>query len=372
MKYIFLLLLAFLTFSPAQADAVWFSSSWNYKVKVEVNPNKVGTTTAVTSVPVYLDLAGMPASFWTNASSTGADIRVLESDEATETAFEIVSFATTTKRGELHFMADALATTSTSTFYIYYGNATATSYAVGATYGRNAVWSGYKAVYHLEGTTDYTGNSYTLTNTGSVPFNSSLLTNGGDFTPQDSLNNNSVLATTSYPKRFSALVKFDSVAGDERTIISQSDGSIHYYTLKLRDSDNHIVFRSNNATLAADVDTGVVATTGTWYFVSFVQHSNVSISIYVNATKTNTTATTYIATVSQLYFGYLGRSNVWRHDGLLDEIRVSNGASNDSVIWTEYNNIMSTSTFFYIGAEEAYSAGTSTVASTTDSIIWFE
>ena len=40
--------------------------------------------------------------------------------------------------------------------------------------------------------------------------------------------------------------------------------------------------------------------------------------------------------------------------------------------WTEYNNQSSTSTFFYIGAEEAYSAGTSTVASTTDSIIWFE
>lgn len=192
------------------------------------------------------------------------------------------------------------------------------------------------AYYSLGDVTDDVA-SYDLTNTGSVPFNAGLIGNGADFTPNDALNNNSVLGATSYPKSFQAWVKFDSVTGSDRTIFSLSDGSTHYYILKVRDSDDHIVFRSNNATQAADVDTGVVASTATWYHCVVVQHSNVSVSIYVNNTKTNTTATTYVATVSQFFLGYLGRSSVWYQDGLIDEVGVWNRALTDAEVTSLYN-----------------------------------
>lgn len=193
------------------------------------------------------------------------------------------------------------------------------------------------AYYSLENTTDATGNGYTLTNTGVTPFNTALIGNGADFTPNDALNNNSVLSATSYPRSFQAWVKFDSVTTSDRAVISLSDGSIHYYDLKLRSSDSHIVFRSNNNTDAADVDTGVVASTATWYHCVVVQHSATSVSLYVNNTKTNTTATTFTATVSQFYLGYLGRSSAWWLDGIIDEVGVWNRALTDAEVTTLYN-----------------------------------
>ena len=196
----------------------------------------------------------------------------------------------------------------------------ASDYAVGATYGRNAVWSGYKAVYHLNDTTDHTGNVYTLTNTGSVLFNSSLIGNGADFTPNQSLNNNSVLGATSYPKTFSVIAKFDTIASDQ-VIFSLKDGATNYYTLKLRSSDGHIVFRANNATQAGDMDTGVVAVVGTNYHCVAVQNNQNSVDVYINGVKVS--GTTYTSVGSEFYLGYLGRSSVWYLDGLLDEVRIS-------------------------------------------------
>lgn len=193
------------------------------------------------------------------------------------------------------------------------------------------------AYYTLEDANDDHG-SYNLTNTGSVPFSASLIGNGADFTPNDSLNNNSVLAATSYPRSFQAWFKADTITGSDRAIIALGDGSIHYYILKIRDSDDHIVFRSNNNSFAEDEDTGITASTGTWYHCVFVQHSATTVSIYINGTKTNDTVTNYTATVGQFYLGYLGRSSVWYFDGLIDEVGVWNKALSDAEVTSLYNS----------------------------------
>ncbi len=389
MKYIFLLLLAFLTFSPAQADAVWFSSSWNYKVKVEVNPNKVGTTTAITSFPVYVDLAGMPASFWTNASNTGADIRVLESDETTETAFELVSYNNSTKIGELHFMADSLATTSTSTFYIYYGNATATAYAVTDTYGRNNVWGDYVAVYHLEGNSTDRKGSYNGTDT-SITYSSGLIGQGAGYnatTDRISLGTNTAFQFGEADQFTIQAWVSASTRNYGRTIFSRQDGAgaagYRGYTFYTKDTSGGIQMDmySNLGGGGNNVRTwaSTIAADNTFYLLHFVSAGTSVASgmdLYRNAslqtasTPSNTlTGSTVISRNAQI--GNRDGSNLgWQ--GLLDEVRVRASQLSTSWITTEYNNQNSTSTFFYIGAEEAYSAGTSTVASTTDSIIWFE
>jgi len=53
-------------------------------------------------------------------------------------------------------------------------------YAVTDTYGRNAVWSDYRAVWHLGNTTDSTGNGFTLTESGSVSVGAEKIGNGYD------------------------------------------------------------------------------------------------------------------------------------------------------------------------------------------------
>jgi hypothetical protein len=181
--------------------------------------------------------------------------------------------------------------------------------------------TGVLAYWKLEDVNDVTG-AYTLTNTGTTTFSAGKINNAATFNgSSQSLNNNSIWGSVSYPKSYAGWVKFDSVAtGGDQAIFAIGDGSVHYYTLKLRDSDDHIVFRSNNNTEAGDVDTGVTASATTWYHVAVVQHSATSVSLYVNGTKTNTTDTTYSATVSQFFLGYLGRSGALYLDGQIDEV----------------------------------------------------
>lgn len=348
---------------PTHADAVWFDSNWNYKVEVQVNPTKVGTTTAVTSYPVYNDCGGFPASFWTNASSSGADIRVLESDEATETAFELVSFSTSTKRCELHFMADALATTSSSTFYIYYGNATATAYAVTDTYGRNNVWSStHRAVYHLGDLVDSTGNGYTLTNNGTTTFSTGSM---GDAA--------SITAASQYLSSATALGLTATQALSIRIFFkmaSETTVDRDFYNLRneggAADSQIRGVYEYNGGTRRmrtyrdpntafSDKSGNIADNTWRYYKATWTNTaSNLFTSINnVAGTTGGSINTTAVGESSLFTIGSTPQYTYTRPiNGLVDEFRVSGSVLSASFITTEYNNLSSTSTFFYIGPEE--------------------
>jgi len=222
------------------------------------------------------------------------------------------------------------------------------------------------AYWKLEDVNAFYGG-YNFTNNGTVTFPAGKINNGADFNGSSmSLNNNSVLGATSYPRSFSMWVKFDSVTTSDRTVFSLSDGIVHYYVLKCRSSDSHLVFRSNNATDAADVDTGIVLQTATWYHVVVVQHSATSVSLYVNNTKTNTTATTFTATVSEFYIGYLGRSSVWYLDGIVDEIGIWNKALSDAEVSSLYNSGNGASDYLTLANVSYYKFDSG--ALTTDSV----
>src|SRR3989344_9011926 len=144
----------------------WYNASWTYRVKITIQNGKVDAD--LTNFPVYVNLANLPAGFHTNVNQTDArDIRVTRADGTTECAREVVSYVAASDTGELHFLADALANATDTDFYIYYGNAAASDYAVTDTYGRNAVWADYEVVLHLNETTggsgafiDSTGNGH--------------------------------------------------------------------------------------------------------------------------------------------------------------------------------------------------------------------
>ena len=141
----------------------WYNSNWKYRVKITVDHTKVGST--LTDFPVYVDLSNLPSGFHTNVKSDGGDIRVTRSDGTTECPREIVFYDAANDKGELHFKANSLSSTTDTDFYIYYGNASASDYATDATYGAENVWdSNFKIVHHLKDSTtssvlDSTSNS---------------------------------------------------------------------------------------------------------------------------------------------------------------------------------------------------------------------
>jgi hypothetical protein len=90
--------------------------------------------------PVYVDLKRMNGGTSLSAADA-ASIRVYsDSGKTTELAREIVSV------DEMHVKVTSL--TNTFTIYVDWDGSSA-DYAVTDTYGRNAVWSDYRAVYHL-------------------------------------------------------------------------------------------------------------------------------------------------------------------------------------------------------------------------------
>lgn len=349
----------------------WFNASWGYRVKIEVNPTYVAGSTDLVNYPVYVNLNNLPAGFHTNVKTDGCDIRVVESDETTETPFEVVWYTAASDTGELHFRADSLSYNATSTFYIYYGNAGASCYAVTDTYGRNNVWTQYDVVLHAQSAlTDATG-AHTVTQSGTVAYAAGKMGNGFNM-PGDG---------TNYP------IVADSAATD--------------YT------GNHLIswWGTNEATTgrrspftkgspwtgasgfwmhleaASTPDTWAINGPGASYVnIALPTHefgTSLKYGVYrkVAATSMQTffdaTATTlctsavnarcddnYTTNTSPTWVGRRGdAADAW--DGIIDEFRMTDSVSVLTADWitSEYNNQNSPSTFYWIGAEEAYSPG---------------
>lgn len=360
-------------FLPNSAEAVWFDSNWTYKVPVEINPNKVGTTTAITSFPVYLNLADLPSSFFTNAKSDGCDVRVLESDEATETAFELVSYSAG-GTGELHFMADSLSTTSTSTFYVYYGNSGASCYAATDTYGKNAVWSAYGGVWHLNSaSTDSTSNANNGTDSN-VTYVSAKLGTGasgnGSNTEIDVGSNSSIQTTTNMST--SIWVNMDSTV-DAYTFSQTKPTSPYGRWVIYLASDSKFNFNLLNSGGGQSIASSGAYTysTGTWYHVVGTI-SGTSMAIYVNGILRGTSsfAGTRSNTTGNITMFQRDVDGVGDTAGDLDEVRYIKSALSASWVLTEYNNQSSPTTFYSIGTEQT--EGGVGGALQTPGLIWFD
>jgi len=189
-------------------------------------------------------------------------------------------------------------------------------------------------------TSDSVG-SFTLTNTGTVASTASgKIGYGADF---GNPNTTKWLTQTgftfnSYPISISGWF-YPNVVNDNGNLFSLGESSTNYYQVKLRNTDSHIVFRSNNATDAADVDTGVVASANTWYHVVVVFNSTTNVDIYVNGTATNTSATVFVAgSLSKFAIGALARGTpIQPYSGIADEVGWWTRALTASDITALYN-----------------------------------
>ena len=139
-----------------------------YRVPITIDHTKVGSTTAVTNIPLLFNTgtSSIPASFkYTGfggkvGKTDGTDILFTKSDGTTKLNHEIEKYASTT--GEIVAwvnFAGTLSTTTDDVIYMYYGNS-------GASDQQNitGVWDvNYQEVYHFA-----TSSANTLKNTDST------------------------------------------------------------------------------------------------------------------------------------------------------------------------------------------------------------
>lgn len=356
----------------------WYDTNWIYRVKITVDADQVDAN--LTDFPIYVDLSDLPAGFHTNVKSDGGDIRVTEDDGTTEVPREVVFYNSSTDTGELHFKGDISSTVDTD-FYIYYGNSSASDYAIDATYGAENVWkSAYKAVYHLGETVnttsggyidstandnDLTGVSMAMTEqAGQLPskaqeFDGSAdYLSGGDILDlgTNDLTISAWIKTTASPSSQFIVSKAKAAAQNYRygirTISSgkfsgfmQGDGGsdvIPSGTVTVNDGSFHLVHavfdRSANLTLYTDSGDATSASISSWDGKNFQSDNPLRVGAYTASDNTSIFAA---------------------FDGIIDEVRIVWEALSSTWISTEYNNQSSPSTFFVIGSQEEISSATS-------------
>lgn len=119
----------------------------------------------VTSFPVYLDLADMPAGFWSAVTGTGSNIRIKQGGSVIP--FDLVTINTGASTGRLFFKADLLSASNNVFTLDLTGSALL---AVGDANGRNATWTRFNRVYDGNNNADRTGNGAALTLVGNAAF----------------------------------------------------------------------------------------------------------------------------------------------------------------------------------------------------------
>jgi len=329
----------------------WFDTDWTKRVAITIDATKVPSTQ--TSFPVYVDLGELPAGFHTNVKSDGCDIRVVESDETTETAFELVSYDAGTDSGELHFLADSISGSTDTTFYIYYGNAGASCYAVTATYGRNNVWTGYYRVSHDGGATDSTGNDVGGTEDGGLSSGNSTSPIGKATTytsstgvgiayPASSQSGASERSHSSWVNMTSSrgyLIQYGGVGSSDLWRLDLTSGVSGKIEAALYANDH-------------DSNTGILPAS-TWVLLHIVYDGS-TIRFYSDGDAEGTGNAGTISTTNGSYARGIGISG---YAGKLAENRMYNGTLSGNTIATEYNNQSSVSTFITPGAEEDNGGG---------------
>lgn len=342
MKYIWfvlgLIIFILIGFFLIRRNMGWYNASWTKRVKVTVDKTKLGGSDQ-TNFPVYVNLNNLPAGFWSAVKANGSDIVVTSSDGTTKLNRELAWITPASSTGELYFNSGSLSSTTSSEFYIYYGNSNGSESNSTATWGSN-----YSGVYHLNTLNDSKGTN-NITNTSNESYGAVKIGNG------------IVMSTHNSNLAF----------GSE--IVLSGNWSIQWWSNADNADANNVIFNkaaSNTAYInyyagnGLDVWRDGDVMVGRWsdatgfttlkHYV-LTNNSTGNIILYENATA----LTAKTGTANNVTLGHIGRGfdtgNALK--GSIDEVRLSSGVIlSASWITTEYNNQNSPSTFYTVGTEE--------------------
>ena len=187
-----------------------FPTGWERKQPITIDNTKVAGSSSLTDYPTLITLDHLDSTVvdagTNSALNGGGDIRFSsDSVGVTQLPCEVIDFVTNATPGsracEVWVKVPSVSNSVDTVVYIWYKNASETQPAVTATYGRNAVWSNYEAVWQLDSNgVDSSGNLSDGTLYGSPTFTDGGMNADGtddyidaDF-PANSLTNLSISA----------------------------------------------------------------------------------------------------------------------------------------------------------------------------------
>lgn len=349
---------------------------WNRRAKLTVDHTKLSGD--LTDFPVALVWNGtngnIPAEVY-NASSTspksdGSDIRFTSDiNGSTELAFEIVTFTpnstVASANVEIYVELSSVSSSTDTVFYIWWGNPGASAYAVGDTYGRNAVWSNsFLAVYHMNeaAVVDATGNGNTLTNSGTSA-GSTILGTARTFASGNYLTRASLYGSPATMSVFQLMIctAVGTYAGEA---FSMGD----HVNMRIRNNTTD-GWRSSYAYTAAAWRDFLYAgfnPVGAGLFTgAFNIHPSATASekLYQNGvarvTNTYTDAIYWTGLGSSTYWGIHGNGGgaTFNFVGTIDECRISSVQRTDAWETAQHNSTYGFQTFITAGTVESAGGG---------------
>jgi hypothetical protein len=272
----------------------------------------------------------------------------------------IIGFAPKRDQGELHVKVPTLSIIQDTVLHIYTDGASA-DYAATDTFGRNAVWGDYGAVYHFSdgdaatSVTDSSGN-VDLSVTGTV----SEVDSGGLGTALDfggsAYATADTAAISNFPLTMSAWFRYD----EDGVISDVTDSGAPFNRVFMHTTGGQV-------RLYADGDTNVSSastlTAGNWYLAHGVAPVGSAEAMHINGSQDmgyfGLTSTRSIAGLDRTDVARLGDSTPGGFGtGPLGEVRIRPSALSANWITTEYNNQSDPSSFYTATDPNAGGGGT--------------
>jgi hypothetical protein len=350
--------------------STWYGQNWSERLSITIASTSVLANQ--TDFPIYVDLSTLGANFFSKVQSSGADIRVTESDGVTELPIEVVSINTVSSVGEMHFKAASISSSSDTTFYIYYDSGSAAPYADSDTYGAENVWTnGFLGVFHLEEDSAGAGNSGLYTDSTS---------NGYDADDQ--------LTSTGKSGQLGSGQEFDQSANEyidipEAMLNGEGDVTTSYWMRTTKtgqqafvsapnstDDNEYLIFQNGetllgqySGTVNTSFGTVAVADDSWRYFMLTMDDTADEVRLYVDGladTENPNALTVSTLTIESIYLGQEQNAvddccNVTEaFDGFMDEVRFSDVIRDEAWANTQYLNQSDVSTFYSTSTEEVY------------------
>ena len=307
-----------------------------------VNASDVPAT--LTNFPSYVDLDRIGVTTLAEAQS----IRVYADEAKTvEWAREIVSV------DEMHVKVPSL--TSTVEIFVDWDGVRA-DYAVGATYGRNAVWADYYAVWHLGEAVNNTSGGY-VDSTGNgkdgsgVSMAESAISSPTGMGQQFDGANDYINLPSSWSFNaftMSAWLKPDTNGVSSYAAIELEGGSYRPLTsLRIATSTNITQFYFRNNSVSLPRLDGDAIGTGTWKYIVGTNNETAQ-ALYHNGVSQDTSSvnTTISSNFDNAQIGRNTPADGTYYGGAISEVRIKKTGVSSNWVVTEYNNQNDEATFW--------------------------
>lgn len=360
------------TYLKGEAGQPWFDSDWAWRIPITLKASAIDSD--LTDFDGYIDLAdlagivnGSGDNLFDLALSTGADLRLCDSDGETELPTELKSYSQGSEAGSLYYKKTRDSADDQIVF-LYVGNASASRPADGDPNGQHAVWrSDVKLRMHHE---DTPGNPATIEDsTSNGDDGQSHNMNGADLIAGivrnahvfDGSNDYIDVSLTAFPSgsfSFACLARLDSSPGGSHCTIAAINATHAsllgmFYLQRLATNKWKILILNDGATDSASVEAAgsSVDDVGDWIHLAFTYDiSTKTVRLYRNAVlEGSDTHTGTIATASGVLYigcGIYNNSRVDYFPGAIDETMLVEGVVSADWITANYNNYLDRLNFY--------------------------